>query len=526
MNKSIILVTATLVCASLFAEGNRITWKGGGDTPRWSDGSNWVGGEAPGEKDIAVIPEDTTAWASHHTEANGGDLTLITSLAAIDLVATNSVFEMDSQNDNELKTGTYTFSTPVMGVGVCKFSNGVNNDRHVSLKVDNSAFRGTFHFYHLQAWIDDLHALGTTNLVRWEPGAGLHCLYFHVEGTFENPVDVYTVPSIYPLIGANTYNSKTATGKPVILAGRVTNKTGGVFCPYGGNGYTTFTGGIDNGTNNKDSCRFQSAAHVAGDGILGDARVYTGQTAYLGALVTGTFMAAGGTVVCETNNVLTGLIIYTPDPGSGTLDLNGYDQSPLKFNFQNMSEGNGSTTVITSAAPAKLSVSGLYSASTWYPFWGHIQGKVSLEFTGANNNATIPFANSNNTKGELTITNKGTYEFLSTCSFTGVKRIAILDGTSKYNTTKLLFHTANINPGKFDLELNGAYAIADVDEGVQLDARTFKLDGKYLKAGVYGSADAQAAGTVDEDHVLANLTGLGTVKVRLDGPPGLMLLLR
>lgn len=521
MNKTVILATATLVCASLFAEGNRITWKGGGDTPRWSDGSNWVGGEAPGEKDIAVIPEDTTAWASHHTEANGGDLTLITSLAAIDLVATNSVFEMDSENDGTLATATYTFSTPVMGVGVCKFSNGVSNDRHVSLTADNSAFKGTFYLYRLQFWVNHIHALGTTNLVVWAPSNGYHGLWFQVGGTYENQIDARPGASgVYPTIGGHN-------GKQVVIAGRLTNKTGNTICPYGDSGRTTFTGGIDNGAYGWGSCRFEAAAHVVGDGILGDTRLYTGHSVYLGAPVKGSFQAAGGTVVCETNDVFKeGLTIYVNDPGSGKLDLNGYDQAPKSFNFQNMNEATGSSTVITSATPAKLSVSGLASASTWYTFWGHIQGKVSLEFTGGNNNAKIPFANSNNTKGELTITNKGTYEFLSTCSFTGVKRIAILDGTSKYNTTKLLFHTANINPGKFDLELNGAYAIADVDEGVQLDVRTFKLGGKYLAEGIYGSADAQAAGTVDEDHVLANLTGLGTVKVELDGPPGLMLLLR
>ena len=522
MKKLVATIAAVVACGSLFANGNQITWKGNGDSPRWSDGSNWEGGVAPEKGDIAVIPEATTAWASHYAD-DRGDLTLIRSLAAIDLVATNSVVELDSENDNTLATATYTFSTPVTGVGVCKFSNGASNDRHVSLTADNSAFRGTFYLYCLQFWVNHIHALGTTNLVVWAPSNGYHGLWFQQEGTYENPIDARPGRTgVYPTIGGHN-------GKQVVLAGRLTNKTGNTICPYGDSGRTTFTGGIDNGTYGWGSCRFEAAAHVAGEGILGDTRLYTGHSVYLGAPVKGSFQAAGGTVVCETNDVFkAGLTIYVNDPGSGKLDLNGYDQAPKSFNFQNMSEDKGSTTVITSAVPAKLSVSGLASASTWYTFWGHIQGKASLEFTGGNNNAKIPFANSNNTKGELTITNRGQFEFNSTCSFTGVKRIAILNGTSKYDTTKLLFHTANINPGKFDLELNGAYAIADIDVNIQLDARTFKLNGKYLKAGVYGSAEAQTAhpDLVDADHVLANLTGLGTVKVELSGPPGLMLLLR
>ena len=65
MKKLLTLVVAVIACGSLFANGNQITWKGNGDSPRWSDGSNWEGGVAPEKGDIAVIPEATTAWASH-----------------------------------------------------------------------------------------------------------------------------------------------------------------------------------------------------------------------------------------------------------------------------------------------------------------------------------------------------------------------------------------------------------------------------------------------------------------------------
>ena len=61
-----------------------------------------------------------------------------------------------------------------------------------------------------------------------------------------------------------------------------------------------------------------------------------------------------------------------------------------------------------------------------------------------------------------------------------------------------------------------------------MDVKTFTLDGEYVMPGVYGSADAHEAhpDLVDEDHVIGRMLGSGTMRVRLSGPPGAVLIFR
>lgn len=197
---------------------------------------------------------------------------------------------------------------------------------------------------------------------------------------------------------------------------------------------------------------------------------------------------------------------------NGTLDLNGHSQGGMRMNdFSNSS--------ITSAVPASVTWTGAYgSGDGASPL--SVDGKATLIVQGATATHTLTLkSRTASTKGGLEV-KKGKLVLAGDYSLPNVRRLASLGDST------LVVNTANVNPGKVDIESASNSAKFEIADGVQLDVRTFKSAGKYVKEGVYGSAAAQEAGIVDADHVLPCLAGLGTVKVELDGPPGLMLLVK
>ena len=83
------LLPMTFLGAAAALAAAEITWKGGGDTSAWSDGTNWEGGVAPSEGDTVVIPDGKIAYMS------SSDITWVASqgLALISLPGGDFTFQ-------------------------------------------------------------------------------------------------------------------------------------------------------------------------------------------------------------------------------------------------------------------------------------------------------------------------------------------------------------------------------------------------------------------------------------------------
>ena len=517
MTKKLMLFSAAVVaCGSLFANGNPITWKGNGETPRWSDGSNWVGGVAPEKGDIAVIPEDTTAYASHYSDERG-DLTLIKSLAGISLAGTNAVFLLDDQLDS---TGSFDFTVPLSGNGVFIFTNTVQNTRQMTLKADNSAFTGQFRFLHSRVYVGHLNALGVSgNPIEFKPANGQHSISYQVSGIYSNHIQI---------TGMISGSGPTIAGS---VAG-VTNLGSVVALPSGSATIGMYTHSLTNLGQNGNNLRLGNMT-IGKGGLKGTFRSSGGaKINVLGPIECGDGYSfammsednGGASLICLADHVLDGSSFKLK---KCVIDLNGHDQGYVRLQ-------DSSGSVITSCAPASVTWVGSYSSNDLtadYKVEGvatfRCRAPVRSQSDGKKVLVTLTLTGqTSGTRGAFEV-EKGRLVFADTYAAPNVRRLASLSKSSaELELSTLVFNSVAFNSGRVDLESASDYGKVEVAEGLQLDVRTFKSAGKYVKAGIYGSAAAQEAGTVDADHVLPCLAGLGTVKVELDGPPGLMLLVR
>jgi hypothetical protein len=136
--KGIVLLISFGIFSVLSLCAEEITWKGGGETEAWSDGSNWEGGVAPGLGDIAVLP------AGADVITGNADYTYMraeaTRLAGIRI-------EEGAWMSVSNLTANATHDIPLSGSGGFRCINAkVINDKFYSLtmKSNNSAFTGEF----------------------------------------------------------------------------------------------------------------------------------------------------------------------------------------------------------------------------------------------------------------------------------------------------------------------------------------------------------------------------------------------
>jgi len=117
--------------AALASFATERTWKGGGDTAAWNDGSNWVGGTAPGLNDVAVIPAgaDAIACNADYTYMNAA----ATKFAGIRIEAGGA---MSVSN----MTASVTHSVPLSGAGTFRGVNTKNNGNY-SIPIRQRSFR-------------------------------------------------------------------------------------------------------------------------------------------------------------------------------------------------------------------------------------------------------------------------------------------------------------------------------------------------------------------------------------------------
>ncbi|MBO7206282.1 MAG: hypothetical protein J6W10_01570, partial [Kiritimatiellae bacterium] len=132
--KGIVLLISFGIFTVLSLCAAEITWKGGGETEAWSDGSNWEGGVAPGLCDIAVLP------AGSDVITGNADYTYMraeaTRLAGIRI-------EEGAWMSVSNLTANATHDIPLSGSGGFRCIKASGN-YSLTMKSDNSAFTGEF----------------------------------------------------------------------------------------------------------------------------------------------------------------------------------------------------------------------------------------------------------------------------------------------------------------------------------------------------------------------------------------------
>ena len=520
MKKLLTLVAAVVACGSLFAEGNQITWKGDGETPRWSDGSNWVGGVAPEKGDIAVIPEDTTAWASHRAGADG-DRDIFNNLAGIRLDGANAVFIIDVENNGDYGTAVFDFKTPVSGNGHLDIRNTANNDRWVTVSADNTGFTGTYDFTNAFVKVGNEKAIASGCRVNFSGGVGQHKLQF-CAGVFSNDVHVVKTAGTPAVLGKVVDGVPVTTNLGVVVVEKVTGMS-----VYVSDGYYHTISNLIYDSSNTSSTRLNGTVYVGAGGFYGRARLSGNTHVHFCGPLNGTdgynyfgYTETGHAYIhAHAVDVLRAVAL-----GQTTIDLGGYDQPNATLTTLSSAE-------LTTDSPATLTWVNSNTSGDQTMGKVEINGPVSIVYNMGTNGKKMTFGAdgkpvSGTMSGAFTVKKSNVY-FSPYVSLPKLKKLASTS-RDKYNPSRVYVQTADLGPARLRLEAASEYGTIDVAEGIQLDVLNFLSAGAYVKAGVYGSAAAHEAHPelVDADHVLATLAGTGTVKVRLPGEPGMMLLVR
>ena len=182
---------------------------------------------------------------------------------------------------------------------------------------------------------------------------------------------------------------------------------------------------------------------------------------------------------------------------SGTFDLNGYSQRASRLSL--VSSGNmvASTTIITSANPATLT---LLNQSADINYNGQIKGAASLDMSSSSAKTITLSGTANNTTGSLTV-RSGTIALGASAKFLNLSSFVVT------NTGTLSVSTENVNPN-VELNIFGS-GVVNVAAGTTLQVFHAKLDGDYIPSGDY----------VQGSEVFGNhLAGGGTLRVLNDAP--------
>ena len=525
--------SAFAIGAMLFAMhpvvAGEIAWKGGGSTSAWSDGTNWEGGSAPGNGDTAVVPNGKVAYMS------SADLVYVASegLSLISLPGGDSTLYITNNT-------TSTLSVPVAGIG--KF-NVANNNRQLTIGVDNPDFTGPFYFTNSQIRTDYDHGLcfGRKNVITNYVGNGDASLYIFKGADYSN--EWHIVGGSTAATGANrsikTYSNSVRLCGPVHVYG---------YYDFSSQQNTTLTlaGGVyHSGAGN---IRLNASVRIIGDAqcdFQTDASDNTGlciaygSTVELGSTVSATTPRIGGVGMLRFlgPNLLSSATAYQNGYGSSKgmqIDLNGFDQrcgTICKYNNDGTTEDN---SFITSETAAKLTVYGQveyngYPAGKTSRFIAlSLRGAASLELNGTNEIKTAqgesvwPMMEIRNcpTKSDTTgglCVRRGTLTLAETTSWPNLSRLEAHDegllvmNTDGVNTNGFVFVASNV--------VDAAVTIA---AGKHLHAKSAYVD-KWLEPGEYGGS---AAG-LDESHTLRQLGGSGTLYVEeWGGPKGFIFVFR
>ncbi len=494
----------------LLALANEILWKGGGSTSAWSDGSNWQGGVAPGNGDMAVIPDGKTVYVS------STDLSWIAAqgLSMISLPGADStLFVTNNASAN--------ITVPVSGIG--KF-NVSNNNNRLEFNVDNSAFTGPFlwiNSYVANDW-DHPNCYGINNVITNVVGDGLASQYLSYPDGYSNIW--YIFGGTGATTGGNrsllTYSSRINLCGPVYVDGnyRLSSQQGTTLTLKGGlfhsgdhavciSGSVKITGDIPceflttranfsglvvekSAVLELDSPITASSPRVGGPGTLRFCRPYL--------LSQSTSLQDG-----NAGNV-SGMII----------DLNGFNQQCGYIQKMTNTGTTEDITYITSSTPATLTAYGetqnngsLYRPHRYISL--SIRGAASFEFKARDRSDGVwpemeirNCPTKSDTSGGLR-SSRGTLTLAETTYWPNLTRLEAIDegklvlNTDGVNTNGFVFVASNV--------VNSAVTIA---ANKCLHAKSAYVDG-WLEPGEYGGAGAG----LDAAHTLSQLGGSGTLLV-------------
>ena len=214
-------------------------------------------------------------------------------------------------------------------------------------------------------------------------------------------------------------------------------------------------------------------------------------------------LVANGTVRCAVTNALcptASIRIGVWYGSSGTLDLNGYDQTIGRLYMESALQS--ATRAITSSVPARLTVNQSSDGACDARFTGAVSllklGSGTLTLTNAFTSTTGSFVISN---GTLSVGDQGTFGPNSkTIIVAGTGKLALSNSVAIADTATVSMPANGINTAKIHLADNVTETVGFLN---------FGTISKY--ANTYGSSESTAA-IKDDDH----FTGKGVLRVLFD----------
>lgn len=201
------------------------------------------------------------------------------------------------------------------------------------------------------------------------------------------------------------------------------------------------------------------------------------------------------------------------------LDMNGYDQSVPWISTYGYSSDN-TRLAVKSDGPATMTFYCLdASAHTGDLLF---QGAASFTYAGVAG-STYTMGYSSTSTGKLAVTS-GTLELKTGVKWAGREIEASGSGTLKLNTT-VQFPYAEDGKTASRLSISGD-AKVDIANGATIEVGALRCGNQAMAKGLYGSQAAYGADLIDQAHVLAQLSGTGTLRVLTSGVKGLMVLCR
>ena len=480
--------------ASSFGLAAEKTWNGtAGDS--WSDGTKWEGG-APGAGDTAVIPSGATA-----TVVTAADMANVNLLAGITLAAADSTIRFSTQEQT-------TMSCPVSGPGRYEVVDTAAGSSAGQFRINcsNMGFTGEFYFANSLVRILNNKALGwgpkiTAEATHPDIASSVYALQYNATGTYSNDVVFTSSKKMYDIW---TYNSIVNEGK-FEFAGYAFLRG-----PNDGVSFSTVKGGVAHSSTDE-------SVWVNGNWNVGGEIRTTHSSAPMVVLHTvkllpdatwrGTVQVAGKIVFGAANQVLnspTVLFGYNSDYGrTGTLDLNGFDQTFGCAQLYSEAKTPVDACVITSDKPATMTISVNSPGSSTLK--ASLRGQASLVYnrTDDTSNSFTLGAGTNTTSGMI-----GAYRWSFIMGegavFTDLSKI-VATGNGRF----FYMHRAEFQKPMDIVVTNktsGYHAFYGFNDAT-ITASTFKVDSGYLAPGTYSSA-----------NLAALINGTGKILVLSDHP--------
>ena len=493
-----------------FVEPQYFTWKGGGDTEAWDDGSNWEGGVAPGCNCVR-IPNNCTAIVRQP------DTAYVSKFGTILLDGADATLSFSNL------TAAVTFNVPIKGTGhfrVEQDASYASTELRLSMGSDNSAFTGDFTITNAGLRVKNAKGLGTSGNRVNAYITGSERVYFSFTGTCTS--------EFYLKCGGYSCAYMTEAFCSPVLTGDVHALGLLILRGYDAANRLTLDGQIVRDVSAElDLNTGLTLTHDGLDLSTKSATVFMGSDKKFGGYVKslGTCYS-DGSVEFIAPNVLNAAYGNTWQMGNNgysyTFDLGGFDQRIGTMRWKPATGSQPSAVITSTKGPATLTIcSNIRNDSLANTFCGRVRGEATIELNSTNSatagSAKFAFGASETTGGLLC--RRGTLTVESTASFSNLTALVVSGEGKMVLNTSDIGNATNLCVAVTNAPADGALTLAD---GVALlaDTMVIKTD-RWLDAGVYGGPDSAAP------NKLTCLAGTGTITVnRYGGPKGFLLLVR